>query len=479
MTESVAERTEPSAANPPGRAPSLTLGVLALIGTVWGIMQPLVAPALPDIAAQVGVAPSGAAWLLTAFLLSAAIATPIIGRLGDLYGRTQLLLVTLALVIAGSVLDATAGSLGLLVAGRVLQGFGAGVFPLVFGIARDTFRAERVPHAIGLISVTLGIGSGIGVVLSGVIVDNLDYHWIFWLQTLVLALCLLATQALVPPSRNRTTGNVNWVGAALMGGGLAGILLAVSKASAWGWGSLATLGCALGGLVLLALWTVSERRTRHPLVDMTTLRIPAVWTTNLTAVLLGAGMFSAFVLIPPFAQAPTSTGFGFGASVTTSGLLLLPMALTMFVVGSFAGHIQHRIGAKASLVAGSAVSMSAYTLLLVAHDSKLPIYGATGVLGIGVALGFSAMANLIVQAVPGHQTGMATGFNTVARTVGSAVGSALAATLLANGASSSGPAVSGFNNAFLVAVIALALSTLTAIAIPTHKETAAGATSVS
>jgi EmrB/QacA subfamily drug resistance transporter len=437
---------------------------------MWGIMQPLIAPALPQIAASLNQALDNVAWLLTAFLLSAAIATPIIGRLGDIAGKRRVLLLVLAVVVAGSLIDALSHSLGVLIVGRVLQGVGAGVFPLMFGITRDEFPPRRMPGVIGLISVTLGIGSGIGIILSGVIADHLDYHDLFWLQVVSIGLCVAATRLLVPESTVRSPAGINWVGAGLLSAGLATLLLAISKSSAWGWGSANTAGLLVAAVLSFTLWAISELRSPHPLVDMRTMRIQTVWATNLTAALLGVGMFSAFVLVPQLAQTPRSSGYGLGSSVTGAGLLLLPMTLTMFILGLAAGKLQRTFGPRLILIAGCVIATAAYVVMLVAHGSATPLYLATGLLGIGVGLGFAAMSTLIVQVVPAHETGMATGFNVVARAVGSATGSAITATLLASSVNTVGTRTeSGYNHAFALDAIALALAVGAAFLIPRRK----------
>jgi EmrB/QacA subfamily drug resistance transporter len=421
----------------------------------YSLLQSLVSPALPTIQHALGASENGVAWLLTGYLLSAAVATPILGRLGDIHGKRRILIVCLLGLAVGSLIAAVATSLPLMIFGRVVQGLGGGVFPLAFGIIRDEFPREKVAGSIGLVSALLGLGGGLGVVLAGVIVENLNYHWLFWIPLIVIVVALAATVVAVPESRERAPGSVNWLGAALMSVGLVAVLLAVSETTTWGWGSAKTLGLIAAGLVALAVWVRVELTSANPLVDMRMMAVRGVWTTNVVAVLLGVGMLTAFVLIPQFAEMPTEAGFGFGSGVTAAGLFLLPMSLVMLCVGAVAGRIEARLGSKFAVLAGTAFTLAGFVLLLVAHDSKLPIYLASALLGVGIGLAFAAMANLIVQSVPPDQTGVATGMNTVARSVGAAFGGQLAATFVADSVVAGGlPEVAGFNQAFLVAIIA-------------------------
>src|SRR5579875_3852805 len=299
---------------------TLILIVLALAAMAYSMLSSAVVPALPTIQHAVGASETGLAWLLTGYLLAASVAPSILGRLGDMYGKEKLLLLTLVLLCAGTLLAAVASSLPLLIAARVIQGAGGGIFPLSMGIVRDEFPAERVPGSIGLLSAILGIGGGVGIVLAGVIVQRLDYHWLFWIPLIALVLAAVLTWRYVPESPIRVSGTINWPAAALMTIGISMALLAVSETTSWGWGSARTLGLLAAGLLVCGLWVWRELASREPLVDMAMMRIRGVWTANLAAFLLGAGMYSSFIVLPQFAQLPRSTGFGFGASVIVSGL---------------------------------------------------------------------------------------------------------------------------------------------------------------
>jgi EmrB/QacA subfamily drug resistance transporter len=445
----------------------MILAVLSLGGISYALLQSLVVPALPEIQRSLHTSESAVGWVLTAFLLSASVATPIIGRLGDMYGKERLLMIVLLMLALGTLISATASSLWLMVLGRVIQGAGGGIFPLAFSIIRDEFPNARVPGAIGLVSSLLGIGGGAGVVFAGIVTENLSYHWLFWFPLVAILLTAYLTWRFIPESPVKTPADINYRAAALMTLGLSGVLLAITETSTWGWGSPKTLGLlALGSLVIVA-WVREELRSREPLVDMRMMAIRGVWTTNAVAFLIGVGMYSSFILLPELVQEPASTGYGFGASVTTAGLFLLPATIAITVVGQMAGVLERRIGSRGSLIGGSLFALISYVLLVVDRSQELEIYVAAGLLGIGIGLSFSAMANLIVQNVRQDQTGVATGMNSVTRTLGGAFGGQLAATLLASNLGAAGlPTSSGFTSAFLVCLIALAGALGFAVAVP-------------
>jgi len=336
----------------------------------------------------------------------------------------------------------------------VLQGVAGGVFPLAFGIVRDTFPRERIPAGLGMVSAIFGIGGGIGLPLSGVIVDNLDTTWLFWINLIALP-AALAAYLLIPPLPAGHRPRIDWAGAALLSAALGAILLGVSEADDWGWGSPANVGLILGGLALTGVFLRVEARTVDPLTDLAVLRRPAVATTNLTAFMVGLAMFASFLLIPQFAQAPELTGYGFGASVTVAGLLLLPAAIAQLLTGAFAGILGTRIGFRAVLAIGAGLTSASFIVLAAAHEREVEILAAGALLGAGISFAFAAMANLIVAAVPQADVGIATGINTVMRTIGGSFGAAIATAILASSTGAGGlPTEGAYTAAFAFSAVA-------------------------
>jgi len=428
--------------------------VLLMAGVSFALSQTLVIPALPEIGDHLDASATATSWLLTAFLLSASIATPIVGKLGDIHGKGRVLTVVLLVFAAGAVVCALGRTIEVVIAGRVLQGVAGGVFPLAFGIVRDTFPRERMPAGLGMVSAIFGIGGGIGLSLSGVIADNLDTSWLFWINLIALP-AALAAYLLIPPLPAGRRPRIDWAGAALLSAALAAILLGVSEADDWGWGSPANLGLILGGVALTGVFIRVEARTADPLIDLEVLRRPAVATTNLTAFMVGLAMFASFLLIPQFAQAPELTGYGFGASVTVGGLLLLPVAIAQLLTGALAGMLGTRIGFRAVLAIGAGLTSASFVVLAAAHEREVEILAAGALLGAGISFAFAAMANLIVAAVPQSDVGIATGINTVMRTVGGSFGAAIATAILAGSSGAGGlPTEGAYTAAFAFSAVA-------------------------
>jgi EmrB/QacA subfamily drug resistance transporter len=446
---------------------NVTFALLSLAAIAYALLQSLVAPALLTIQHDLHTTTAGAAWILSAYLLSASVVTPIAGRLGDIHGKKRTMVVVLAVLAAGTALAGLATSIAVMIVARVIQGAGGAIFPLAFGIIRDEFPRARVAQGIALISGILGIGGGLGIVLAGPISDALGYHWLFWLPLILVAGVTVATVLFVPESPIKSPGRINWSGAVLLSAWLVCVLVAISEGPTWGWTSARTLGLIAAGLALLAAWIVNEHRAAEPLVDMEMMRVRGVWTVNAAAFLVGAGMYSSFILIPEFTEAPRSAGYGFHANVTQAGLFLLPSTVMMLLVSPLAGRLASRVGARLPLILGSAITGIAFVLLAVAHSESWQLYLAAAVLGAGIGFAFASLANLIVEAVSPQQTGVATGMNTVMRSLGGSVGAQIGASIIAGSVVANGlPTENSYTVAFVVSAVACGLAALASLAVP-------------
>ncbi|MFE2723634.1 MFS transporter [Kitasatospora sp. NPDC059327] len=453
----------------------LTFGVLATGAGVFALLQSLITPALPTVQHAMHTSQATVTWVMTAYLLSASIFTPILGRVGDLVGKKRTLVAALGALLVGCLIAAVAPNITVLIIARIIQGIAGALFPLSFGIIRDEFPAARVATGISNLSAVIAVGSGLGMVLAGPIVGALDYRWLFWFPVIIVAVTAVIAYRYIPESPERPegaggAGRVNWLGAVLLSGWLVALLLPISQASKWGWGSAGVLGLLLAAVVLFALWALVEARSRNPLIDLRIMRLPAVWTTNTAALLFGGGMYAVWAFLPGFAQTPSSAGYGFGASITGAGLLMLPMLVTMFVAGILGGRLAGRFPAKAQLITGAVLGSAACAMLAAWHDRPWQVALAAGVFGLGIGLAFASMSNLIVQSVPAAQTGAATGMNANIRTIGGSIGAALMTSLVTGHLQPSGlPYAAGYTDGFtLLAVFCLAAA-LAALLVPARR----------
>jgi MFS family permease len=445
----------------------VTFAVLATGATAYPLLQSLVIPAIPAFEHSLHTSAAGASWVLTSFVLSSAVMTPINGRLGDKVGKKRMLVAVLVAMAVGTLISAVATSLPLMLFGRVVQGAGGAIFPLTFAIIRDEFPRERVASAIGIMSSLLGIGGGAGIVLAGLILDRFSYHWIFWFPLVMVVIAAVCTHRFVPESPIRSAGGINWAGAVAMSVALVSLLLAVAEGPSWGWADGPTIALFVAAAIMTTVWVVLERRSDAPLVDMVMMKIPTVWRTNLAGTLLGFGMLAMFIIIPDFVETPHGAGYGFAASVTISGVFLVPVSVAMLVVAPFTGQLTRLFGSKPIFAAGSVIGALSYVLMALWHNSPLPLYLGTSLFGVGVALGFASMTNLIVDAVPPTQTGVATGMNTNLRNIGGALGAGVATSVILSSHGHDGlPGERGYTMAMVMCAIALFIGGLAALLVP-------------
>jgi EmrB/QacA subfamily drug resistance transporter len=432
---------------------NVTLAVLGLGALAFAIQQTMVLPALPELQRDLGASTTWATWIFTGFLLTSSVLTPILGKLGDQYGKERLLAISLAIFFLASVGCAFAWDIWSLIAFRAVAGAGAAVFPLSFAIINDEFPREKVGAGIGAISAVMAAGGGIGLPLSGVIVDHASWRWLFVVGAVAVGLALVLIVLFVPESPIKTPSSVDYPGAALLTAILVAFLVAMSEGASWGWSSPRVVGLFVASVVLIPIWVRAELRREQPLVDMRMLAQRNVAFTNLTSMLAGFALFGSFVLIPQFIQAPSSLPYGFGGSATEAGLVLLPGAVLGLVAGPVAGLLGQRFGFRLPLSLGMLLSAVGLTVISLWHDTEWQLISGMVIVGVGIPFAFAAMAKLIVDNVRPQETAVATGMNTVMRTIGGVIGGQVAATLLTVDTigNTSIPAESAYTTAFVVA----------------------------
>lgn len=445
----------------------LTYAILAVAVASFALMQSMTVPVLPRIELEFNTSQSTVTWVLTAYLLSASVFTPIIGRLGDAYGKERMLVFSLICLSLGSLLAALAPSIGVLIAARVITGIGGGVLPLSFGIIRDEFPAHRVAGAVSLVSSLMAVGFGLGIVVAGPIVSWLGYHWLFWLPFIVSSIAALGAWRFVPESPVKTPVRLPVMPAILLAGWLVALLLGLSQAPQWGWTSPEVIGLFAIAVVVAAVWIRVEQRIAVPLIDMRMMRLRGVWTTNLVALLVGFGMYASVGFLPQLLQAPQSSGYGLGASVTLSGLLMLPTAVANFICGVITAPLVMRFGAKRVVVTGCLLAATGMTMVVNWHSEHFQILLSTALIGFGIGLAFSSLAALIIAAVPPEQTGAAAGMNANIRTIGGAVGASVMSTIVTSQSGPDGlPPESGYTHGFAMLAAMMLVAAVAGMLIP-------------
>ena len=443
----------------------LAVGALDL-----GLEQFMVLPILPAVQETHAASLTTATWLLTGFLLAAVVAAPIVGRLGDMYGKRRLLLVSLGAFAIGSLVCALSGSMTGLIAGRVLQGMGAAVGPLAIGLARDRASRERAPVWIGLLVAAAGAGAALGLLLGGVLVDALSVAAVFWFLFAVAVGLFIAILAFVPETPVRESVRPDWVGGLLLATALLAALLAISQGNTWGWGSPRFVTLVAVSAVGFVGFVVVERAVSAPLLDMRLMARRSVWSANIVAFAMGFALFIAGVVVPQIARLPTASGYGLDLTFAETGLVLLPGALGMIAGGWASGALIRTTGARNLVRAGAVAAAVAYAWLALDHGSVGSVVAANVPLGFGIGLAFAALVNLVAHSVSGGRTAGFVAMTLVCRITGSALGAQLAAAVVIGaGVVESGfPADRGFTGAFVLGLIAAMVALAATVAIPTR-----------
>ncbi|GAP47038.1 MFS transporter [Streptomyces azureus] len=462
--------TQTTTVRPAGRARGAVVPVLAFAGIVVAVMQTLLVPVIKDLPQLLDTAPSDATWVLTSTLLSGAVATPIMGRLGDLYGKRRMLITSLSVMVVGALVSAFTSDLLLMIAGRTLQGFAMGAIPLGIGLMRDMLPRERLGSAMALMSSSIGVGGGLALPAAALVAQHTDWHALFYGAAGLGVLAIALTLLVVPESPMRAEGSFDLPGALGLSTGLVLFLLPITKGSDWGWSSGTTLGLFAAAAVVLLLWGVMELRVKAPLVDLRTTARPAVLFTNLASIMVGVSFYVVSLVLPQLLQLPKSTGYGLGQSMVVAGLLVAPLGLTMMFTAPVYARLSAKYGPKATLILGLLIIAIGYGAGLGLMSAAWQSLVISVLLGAGIGLAYSSLPALIVGAVPASETGAANGLNTLMRSVGTSVSSAVIGMVLANTADNVGgveiPTMHGFRVSFLIATGAVAVGLLLALFLP-------------
>ncbi|MFJ8002923.1 MFS transporter [Streptomyces fagopyri] len=466
--------THTTTQQPARRTSTAVVPVLAFAGIVVAVMQTLLVPVIKDLPKLLGTAPSNATWVLTSTLLAGAVATPIMGRLGDLFGKRRMLLTSLSVMVVGSLIAGFTSDLLVMIAGRALQGFAMGAIPLGIGLMRDMLPREKLGSAMALMSSSIGVGGGLALPLAALVAQHADWHSLFFLAAGLGVVSIVLTLVAVPESPMRAEGTFDVLGAIGLSAGLVLFLLPITKGSDWGWSSGTTLGLFGASAVVLVLWGVMELRVKAPLVDLRTTVRRSVLFTNLASIMVGVSFYVVSLVLPQLLQLPKATGYGLGQSMVVAGLCVAPLGLTMMFTAPVYARISAKYGPKVTLIIGMVIIGIGYGAGLGLMSAAWQTIVIAVVLGAGIGLAYSSLPALIVGSVPASETGAANGLNTLMRSIGTSVSSAVIGMVLANTASDAGgvaiPTMHGFRVSFMIATGAVAVGLVMALFLPRQRQ---------
>lgn len=444
--------------------------VLAFAGITAAVMQTLVIPLIQDFPQLLDASPSTTSWIVTSTLLAAAVATPVSGRLGDLYGKRQVMVGLSVVLVVGSLVAAVAQNATAMIAGRALQGVAMGLVPLGISAMRDLLPPEKLGKSIALMSASMGIGGALGLPVAAAVAEYSNWRALFWMATALAVIVAVMIVTMVPPTPVTGTGTFDMLGAIGLGAGLICLLLGVSKGGDWGWGSATTLSLLIGSVVIFVLWGLLELRMKSPLVDLRVTARPVVLLTNAASVVVGFSMYAQTLIFPQLLQLPQATGYGLGQDMVQMGLWMAPSGIMMMLMSPVGAKLSAARGPKVTLAVGSATMAVGYLISLVGMSSTWGILLSVMVISTGTGFAYGAMPALIMGSVPVSETASANSFNTLMRSVGTSIAAAVVGVVLGQMTTTMGgfevTSEGGFRVGLVIGAVVAVVAAVLATAIP-------------
>jgi MFS family permease len=449
-----------------GTMETVAIGLGALMAA---LAQTLVLPVLPEMAADLGATTGQATWLLTSTLLVGAVTVPIVSRMADMFGRKLMLQFVLAALTLGSLVDALTSDPTVMIIGRAITGLSAAAIPLGISLLAATLPPARRGSAVALVSAMLGVGGALGLPLAGLIGDHFDYHVLYWIGFggALVSLALVTAVVAKPPAAAQ--GGIDWLGVLLLAGGLVCLVLPLAEGTEWGWGSFRVIGLLVLAVVLLVVLGIVETRHRNPLVNMQALSRRPVAITNIASVLVGFALFASFIGTSNYVQAPAATGYGFGSSVLTAGLTLLPSGILMLLLAPVTARLSAAWGPARTLALGSVIIALGLLWRILAVGELWQVIVGSAIIGAGTGIAYASLPTLINHYTPSHDLAAANGINSLARSLGSTLASAIGGSLLAAMTIDLGghalPSLAGYRTLFGICAGAAVLAAIAGVAI--------------
>lgn len=446
---------------------------LFFVGTaalVVSLAQTILIPVLGLLPEKLDTSASNVQWLLTSTLLVAAVAVPLMGRLGDMFGKRLMLLIAVGALLLGSIVTAVSNDIGVMIVGRAITGISTAAIPLGISLLSSLIPRERAGTAIATVSAMLGVGGALGLPFAAVIAQNSDFHVLFWVTAGASALAFFGILTAVPKDTDLAGGKVDYLGAVLLGAALVSLLYPLSETVAWGWGSPKVIGLLSLSAVLFVVFTFTQTRIAEPLVDLVTLRRRPIMLTNIASLFFGFALFASLIGTASYVQAPEATGYGFGVSILVGGLVMLPGGLAMLVFAPITAKLVGTFGAPRILTFGALIVAAGWLSRIVLTNSLVEVILGATVVSIGSAIGYATMPAIINAHTPVHELGAANGLNSLVRSVGSSLASAIGGALLAAKTMDLGgheiPTLGAYQELFALCAGASILAAAIALAIP-------------
>ena len=494
------------------------LAILSCIATMVMYAETMLIPAIPDLIKDFNVSYSMSSWILTSYLVSGAVMTPIAGKLSDIYGRKKILLIIMVVYALGVSLSGFAANISFMLIARAIQGIGMSMFPIAFGIIRDQFPRQKISIGQGIITSMFASGAIIGLLVGGIIVQNYGWRTTFYTIIPISIALLMIIQRfihvndgedahqhnlqhnqskIVDHNINKIKSNDNVIsrkvanqidikGAIALAVTVTSFLLVLtfietSGSSMDGNDSVSTsynnsnssytqiLPFLIIGVISFILFVVTEKRAKYPLVDFRLMLNKSILPANLIIMLVGFSMFMVFQTIPILVRNPEPIGFGEDAIST--GKVQLPFAIILLIFGPTSGFIVSKLGSLKPIIFGAFITTAGFTGLLLFHSAELLVSANLAILSTGLSLTSVGAMNVIILSTPRQFSGISLGMTSLLRIIGSSIGPALAgmymqthqSLLNIHGVTEYFPSTTSFNLIFITAMVVSFISIVLAI----------------
>ena len=463
------------------------LAVLSLVATMVMYAETMLIPAIPDLIKDFRVSYSMSSWILTAYLVSGAVMTPIAGKLSDIYGKKKILLIIMTIYTVGVSAAGFANNIYFMLVARAIQGMGMAMFPIAFSIIRDQFPREKISIAQGIITSMFASGAVIGLSVGGTIIQHFGWQATFFTIIPIAISILIIIWKFIHINQNNygqkqqeqglgqesIKNRVDVKGALTLAATITSFLLVLTFLETGNSTNGSSMQLEVGFIAMtvisLSLFIFVERRTVSPLIDFKMLLDKTLLPANILIVIIGLSMFMVFQTIPVLVRSPMP--FGFGESASNTGNVQLPFALVLLVFGPTSGFIISKLGSLKPIIMGTIVSGVGFIGLLMLHQTEIEISLGLAILSAGLSLTSVGAMNVIILSTPRQSSGISLGISSLMRIIGASIGPALAGMYMQSnqsiitigGIARFFPSMESYNLIFLTAAIVSIVGVVVAI----------------
>ena len=457
-----------------------TLAILSSTLLTVFFSETMLLPAIPEIIQDFNISYGTAAWIFSAYLIVAAVMTPVAGRLSDLYGKKKVLLTLLMIYIAGLAAGGFADNISFLLAARIIQGVGLSAVPAAFSLLRDTFPPAKLATAIGVFGSAYSAGSVVGLLAGASIIQNFGWHATFLaivpfsaLVTLMIAKFVKDNSELdqsftaktpeIISNKNRSSFSIDIKGVLALSATITSFLFALTLIQIGVSSENLPLIVAIfiASAISLSVFALLERRIAPPFLDLRLLRHKILLPSYILLIATGITMFMVYPTIVQLVRSPVPLGFG-GDSIDAANVQL-PFMIMFLVFASITPSIINRIGSIKPTIIGGIISLIGALGLLTFHSTEFAVSTNLAIIASGLSLTMTATWNMIVSSSPKEFTGISVGVGALLLFIGMAIGPALAGVYMENhktveGVEGSYPSPGSYNLVFLTAGLLSAVS---------------------